>query len=101
MKEKTIKEAILQKAKSFGPDLLIWSNPVSAFGASGMPDILGCYKGKAIFIELKSSEKIKGPNLGRTALQLKKAEQIMAAGGHYLCTADINEFVFFMKGFVE
>ncbi len=46
------------------------------FGASGIADIIGCYKGKFFAIECKA-----GTNKP-TALQLKNLNSVAAAGGY-------------------
>jgi Holliday junction resolvase len=45
------------------------------YGTSGVPDIVGCYKGRMFAIECKA-----GDNKA-TALQYKNLEEIQAAGG--------------------
>ena len=46
------------------------------FGASGVPDIVVCYKGKFIGIECKNGES------KATALQLKNLKDIQTQGGY-------------------
>jgi hypothetical protein len=52
------------------------------YGTSGVPDIVGCYKGRMFAIECKAGDN------KPTALQLKNLSAIAAAGGY---TEVINE----------
>ena len=47
------------------------------FGASGVPDIIACYNGRFLGIEVKADAKKRVP----TALQQKNLNQINATGG--------------------
>lgn len=52
------------------------------YGTSGVPDIVGCYKGRMLAIECKAGDN------KPTALQMKNLAAISAAGGY---TEVINE----------
>ena len=52
------------------------------YGTSGVPDIVGCYKGRMFAIECKAG------NNKPTALQMKNLDAIASAGGY---TEVINE----------
>ena len=52
------------------------------YGSSGVPDIVGCYKGRMFAIECKAGDN------RPTALQMKNLAAISAAGGY---TEVINE----------
>lgn len=54
------------------------------YGVSGIPDLVGCYKGKFFAIECKA-----GKNT-TTALQDKAIEQIRAAGGVAIVVNETN-----------
>ena len=54
------------------------------YGASGVPDIVGCYKGKFFAIECKAG---KGKT---TALQEKNIAQIIATGGKAIVVNEEN-----------
>jgi Holliday junction resolvase len=71
--EKKVKTKVVSILKGFGA---YYFYPVTGgYGASGVPDIVGCYKGKFFAIECKAG---KGKT---TALQEKNIAQIIAQGG--------------------
>jgi len=71
--EKKVKLKVVAILKSFGA---YYFYPVTGgYGASGVPDIVGCYMGKFFAIECKAG---KGKT---TALQEKNIAQIIGQGG--------------------
>ena len=71
--EKKVKTKVVEILKTFGA---YYFYPVTGgYGASGVPDIVGCYKGKFFAIECKAG---KGKT---TALQEKNIAQIKTTGG--------------------
>jgi len=71
--EKKVKAEVVKVLKSFGA---YYFYPVTGgYGASGVPDIVGCYMGKFFAIECKAG---KGKT---TALQEKNIAQIITQGG--------------------
>lgn len=71
--EKKVKLKVVVILKSFGA---YYFYPVTGgYGASGVPDIVGCYMGKFFAIECKAG---KGKT---TALQEKNIAQIIGQGG--------------------
>ena len=71
--EKKVKAEVVKVLKSFGA---YYFYPVTGgYGASGVPDIVGCYKGNFFAVECKAG---KGKT---TALQEKNITQIKATGG--------------------
>ena len=54
------------------------------FGASGVPDIVGCYQSKFFGIECKAGDN------KPTALQLRNLSQITTAGGYTLVVNEDN-----------
>ena len=71
--EKKVKTKVVAILKEFGA---YYFYPVTGgYGASGVPDIVGCYMGKFFAIECKAG---KGKT---TALQEKNITQIKATGG--------------------
>ncbi len=54
------------------------------FGASGVPDIVGCYQGRFFGIECKAGDN------KPTALQLRNLNQITTAGGYALVVNEDN-----------
>ena len=71
--EKKVKVKVVAVLKEFGA---YYFYPVTGgYGASGVPDIVGCYKGRFFAVECKAG---KGKT---TALQDKNIAQIIACGG--------------------
>ena len=71
--EKKVKTKVVAILKTFGA---YYFYPVTGgYGASGVPDIVGCHKGRFFAIECKAG---KGKT---TALQEKNIAQIKATGG--------------------
>ena len=71
--EKKVKTKVVAILKEFGA---YYFYPVTGgYGASGVPDIVGCYKGNFFAVECKAG---KGKT---TALQEKNITQIKATGG--------------------
>lgn len=71
--EVKVKRHVVQQLKKLGA---YYFYPVTGgYGASGVPDIVGCYKGKFFAIECKA-----GKNKP-TALQQKNIDAIAAQGG--------------------
>jgi len=80
--EKKVKTKVVAVLKTFGA---YYFYPVTGgYGASGVPDIVGCYKGKFFAIECKAG---KGKT---TALQEKNIANIYAAGGTAIVVNEDN-----------
>lgn len=71
--EKKVKMKVVEILKGFG--VYYFYASTGGYGASGVPDIIGCYKGRFFGIECKAG---KGKT---TALQDKNIAQIIAQGG--------------------
>ena len=88
--EKKVKNQVVNVLKSFGA---YYFYPVAGgYGVSGVPDIVGCYKGKFFAIECKAG---KGKT---TALQDKHIAQIIGQGGDAIVVnesniEDVNELI--------
>lgn len=88
--EKKVKTKVVEILKGFGAYYFYAST--GGYGASGVPDIVGCYKGKFFAIECKAG---KGKT---TALQEKNIAQIIAQGGAAIVVnedniEDVNELL--------
>jgi Holliday junction resolvase len=80
--EKKVKTKVVAILKEFGA---YYFYPVAGgYGASGVPDIICCYKGRFIGIECKAG---KGKT---TALQEKNIAQIIATGGKAIVVNEDN-----------
>ena len=88
--EKKVKTKVVAILKELGA---YYFYPITGgYGASGVPDIVGCYKGRFFAIECKAG---KGKT---TALQEKNIAQIIAQGGlaivvHEDNIEDVNELL--------
>ena len=80
--EAKVKKLVVAQLKALGA---YYFYPVTGgYGASGVPDIVGCYKGRFFGIECKA-----GKNKP-TDLQKKNLEQIVAAWGLALVVNELN-----------
>ena len=75
MLEKDIIAAIRRYLATLGGDAFFWKEHGGPYGASGVPDIICCYKGRFLGLEAK----LPGGRL--TALQKRALEKINRAGG--------------------
>ena len=89
--ERAVKTKVVAQLKTLGA---YYFYPVTGgFGASGVPDIVGCYKGKFFGIECKANGN------KPTALQTLNLEHIAAQGGIALVIDETN--VADLKGMIE
>lgn len=73
--EKKVKRKVVAILKDFGA---YYFYPVTGgFGASGVPDVIACIKGRFVGIEVKADMKKNKP----TALQVKNLNHIKECGG--------------------
>lgn len=80
--EKKVKDAVVKVLKQYG---VYHFFPVTGgFGRSGIPDIVGCYKGNFLAIECKA-----GKNT-TTALQKLEIAKINGAGGVAIVVSEKN-----------
>ncbi len=80
--EGKIKKRVKQQLDALGA--YYFSPQAGIYGRSGVPDIIGCYKGRFFAIETKA-----GKNKA-TALQLKELQKIHDAGGVALIINEEN-----------
>ena len=81
--EKKVKNAVVKILKEY-KDLYYFYPVMGGYGASGIPDIVGCYYGRFFAIECKAG---KGKT---TALQEKNIAQIREAGGRVMVVNEDN-----------
>lgn len=75
--EGKVKAAIVKILKQYG---VYYFFPIGyAYGRSGIPDIIGCYEGAFLSIEVKATEKKK-----MSALQVRESQAIQNAGGWFI-----------------
>lgn len=75
MLERDVVAAIRKYLASLGSDVFFWKEHGGPYGTSGVPDIICCYKGRFLGLEVK----LPGGRL--TALQKRTIEKINRAGG--------------------
>lgn len=69
------KEAIKKFLDSLGPECWHYAPYMKGFGKNGVPDRVGCFKGRFFSIEVKRE----GPK--PTPIQIRRMEEISKAGG--------------------
>ncbi|MDD4003431.1 MAG: VRR-NUC domain-containing protein [Clostridia bacterium] len=84
MKEKDLIKKIMQYLKAV-PELFCWKEHGGQFGTAGIPDIIICFKGKFIALEVKV-----GKNKP-TILQEVTIRRILKAGGYALVVRSVEE----------
>lgn len=76
--------------------------PVSmGMGAHGIPDCIGCYKGRFFGVEVKAPGRRGQKNRGCSALQVMQLNNIRAAGGLGMVVdgpEEVMEFIAVLKG---
>ncbi len=75
MLEKDIITVIRRYLATLGEDVFFWKEHGGPYGASGVPDIICCYRGRFLGLEVKL------PHGRLTALQKRALEKINRAGG--------------------
>lgn len=75
MLEKDIVAAIRRYLATLGEDVFFWKEHGGAYGTSGVPDIICCYRGRFLGLEVKR------PGGRLTPLQERTLARINAAGG--------------------
>ena len=75
MLERDIVIAIKAYLASLGSDVFFWKEHGGPYDTSGIPDIICCYKGRFLGLEVKL------PRGKLTALQKRALDKINAAGG--------------------
>ena len=73
--EKRVKNQVVKHLKELGEDVYYFFPATGGYGRSGVPDIVGCYKGKFFAIECKAGKNKPTP------LQEKELADIIKAGG--------------------
>ena len=75
MLERDIVTAIKRYLASLGSDVFFWKEHGGPYGTSGVPDIICCYKGRFLGLEVKL------PTGRLTELQKRAIHRINQAGG--------------------
>ena len=84
MREKDFSTKVLKLLRAEFPGH--WrKNPVSAYGQSGVGDIIGCLEGRYVEIELKAPGRYKDPFIGLSEIQRLHGAEIIGNGGIWMC----------------
>ena len=75
MLERDVVAAIKKYLASLGSDVFFWKEHGGPYGTSGVPDVICCYKGRFLGLEVKL------PTGTLTELQKRTIEKINRAGG--------------------
>ena len=75
MRERDVVAVIKKYLASLGSDIFFWKEHGGPYGTSGVPDIICCYKGRFLGLEVKL------PTGTLTELQKRAIEKINRAGG--------------------
>ena len=75
MRERDVVAAIKKYLAALGSDGFFWKEHGGPYGTSGVPDIICCYKGRFLGLEVKL------PTGALTELQKRAIEKINRAGG--------------------
>ena len=89
--EAIFKDKVLARLKGLGPDCFVFVKEAGSI--RGLPDIMGCYKGRFFGWELKKSLSDTQKQTGRIVLQRHRLQQIQKAGGHsaLVCPENLDE----------
>ena len=90
MLERDVVAVIKKYLASLGSDIFFWKEHGGPYGTSGVPDIICCYKGRFLGLEVKL------PTGVLTELQKRAIEKINRAGGlasRVECVADVQKIV--------
>lgn len=82
--EKRVKQQVVAGLKSMGTDAYYFFPMTGGYGRSGIPDIIGCYRGMFFAIECKA-----GKNT-TTALQDKELAAVRTAQGYAIVVNEEN-----------
>lgn len=85
-REASIVRAIEREAKKRRPDLILYKTLGDAGTIAGTPDFLGCYKGRALAIEIKTATGRLSP------LQQQRLKEWGAAGAVIAVVRSATEF---------
>ncbi len=75
MLERDVVAAIKRYLASYGSEIFFWKEHGGTYGTSGVPDIICCYKGRFLGLEVKL------PTGRLTELQKRAIRKINQAGG--------------------
>jgi hypothetical protein len=91
--ENKVKMAIKKYLDTLKPELFYFAWPGGSYGRAGISDIIVCYGGKFLAIEIKSEEAYKKPTHFLSAAQQEFCKKVEGAsnGLHYLCACSVEQ----------
>jgi hypothetical protein len=87
--EGSVKLKIKEYLNSLAPALWYWMPVNMGYGITGIPDFVGCYKGRFFTIEAKRTNKDKPPE-ERPRQKLLRVEKIEPAGALCIVADDLD-----------
>ena len=90
MLERDVVAVIKKYLASLGSDIFFWKEHGGPYGTSGVPDIICCYKGRFLGLEVKLSTGT------LTELQKRAIDRINRAGGiasRVECVSDVQKII--------
>jgi hypothetical protein len=85
MKESTLRSNIIKQLSSYGGFWFV--THIDQYGTGGLPDIVGCYKGRFYGFEVK----LPGKEHTLTERQARRLAQINAAGGKAAMITSVSQ----------
>ena len=85
MLERDVVAAIKKYLASLGSDVFFWKEHGGPYGSAGIPDIICCYRGRFLGLEVKL------PSGRLTELQKRAIEKINRAGGIACRVENVND----------
>lgn len=83
--EGEIKDAICKYLRTLAPDLWFYRAQGGAYGHPGVPDIVCCYRGRWVGLEVKT------PTGRVSGFQTQCREDVMSAGGVYEVVRSVDD----------
>jgi len=88
--ESSIKESIKEYLETLKPKMFYFSVPASPLGRAGIADIICCFNGEFIAIEVKTAEAYDKIGHNMSAAQICFKKMLEASGGIYHCVCSVN-----------
>ena len=98
--ENSVKSKLIKYLKSFD-NLFFYSATAGFMSTGGIPDVVGCYKGKFFAIEVKAPKRRNEKNRGASALQVMQMDKITKAGGFTMVFDGEDEDWFVLRAWLE
>jgi len=87
--ESGVKEHIKEYLETLKPKMFYFSVPASPLGRAGIADIICCFNGEFIAIEVKTVEAFNKPGHNMSVAQICFRNMLEASGGIYYCVCSV------------